>query len=232
MTENIPPYVKPSSTPLGLDPALLDRTSGEAFKGLEEAPSSQILPPSPASAHGSPATIAGFGHLTRRRQRIPMSVPQQRLEVQSIPGWRLYWFKEENVARAYSDSHYDFVTNEEVALNRISIAGRPGQSGNTDLGSAVSIVAGTDQHGNPQRLVLMKLPMEYFKEDQGILMQKSVQRLSGVFEGEKIFGEDGEINDAGQLVYSNDMSFRSKGTFVPLMNRPVRKAKVGRGGRL
>lgn len=199
---------------------------------MEEAPSSQILPPSPASAHGSPSMIAGYGHLTRRRQRIPMSVPQQRLEVQSIPGWRLYWFKEENVARAYADSHYDFVTNEEVALNRISIAGRPDLSGNTDLGSAVSIVAGSDQHGHPQRLVLMKLPMEYFKEDQAHLMQKSVERLSGVFEGEKIFAEDGEISDSGQLTYTKDVSFRSRGTFVPLMNRPVRKAKVGRGGRL
>lgn len=218
-----------------MNPQLLENlraaARGSAGK-IEEAPSSQIPPPSPASAHGSPSMIAGFGHLTRRRKRIPMSVPQQRLEVQTIPGWRLYWFKEENVARAYCDSHYEFVTNEEVALNRISIAGDARSSGNTDLGSGVSIIGGTTAAGAPQRLVLMKLPMEFFKEDQAILMQKSVERLSGVFEGEKIFGEDGEINDAGQLTYTKDMSFRSKGTFVPLMNRPVRKARVGRGGRL
>jgi hypothetical protein len=218
-----------------LPPHMLERLHAQA-RGtagkMEEGPSSQMPPPSPASAHGSPSMIAGFGHLTRRKNRIPMSVPAQRLEVQTIPGWRLYWFKEENVARAYCDSHYEFVTNEEVALNRISIAGNPRESGNTDLGSGVSIIGGTTQSGTPQRLVLMKLPMELFKEDQALLMQKGVERLSGVFEGEKIFGEDGEINDAGQLTYTKDTSFRSKGTFVPLMNRPVRKAKVGRGGRL
>lgn len=218
-----------------MNPQLLENLRAAARDSagkMEEGPSSQISAPSPASAHGSPSMIAGFGHLTRRKERIPMSVPQQRLEVQTIPGWRLYWFKEENVARAYCDSHYEFVTNEEVALNRISIAGNPRESGNTDLGTGVSIIGGTTASGAPQRLVLMKLPMEFFKEDQQILMQKSVERLSGVFEGEKIFGEDGEINDAGQLTYTKDMSFRSKGTFVPLMNRPVRKARVGRGGRL
>jgi hypothetical protein len=199
---------------------------------VEENQSQHILAPPPASAHGSPSMIAGFGHLTRRRKRIPMSVPQQRLEVQDVPGWRLYWFKEENVARAYCDAHWDFVTNEEVALNRISIAGHPERSGNTDLGSGVSIVAGTDQHGHPQRLILMKLPIELFKEDQAELMQRSVSRLSGVFEGEKLFGEDGEINDSGQLTYTKDVSFRSRGTYVPLMNRPVRKARIGRGGRI
>lgn len=218
-----------------MNPELLARLTAQQrakTADIAEAPSQQPSAPSPASASGSPSMIAGFGHLTRRRNRIPMSVPTQRLEVQTIPGWRLYWFKEENCARAYCDSHYEFVTNDEVALNRISIAGWSGSSGNTDLGTGVSIVGGTTQSGAPQRLVLMKLPMEYFKEDQQLLMQKSVERLSGVFEGEKIFGEDGEINEAGQLTYTRDTSFRSKGTFVPLMNRPVRKARVGRGGRL
>jgi hypothetical protein len=199
---------------------------------IEEAPSSVIPPPSPASAHGSPSMIAGFGHLTRSRKRIPMDVPQQRLEVQEIPGWRLYWFKEENVAKAYCDGHYDFVTQEDARLNRITIAGNPRESGNTDLGSGVSIIGGKDADGRPQRLVLMKLPIEFFKEDQAAKMLKNTERLSGVFEGEKIFGEDGEVNDSGQLTYTKDVSFRSKGTFVPLMNRPVRKARIGRGSRL
>lgn len=199
---------------------------------IEEAPSQQIPAPSPASAQGSPSMIAGWGHLTRSRQRIPMDTQQQRLEVQEIPGWRLYWFKEENVARAYCEGHYDFVTSDDVRLNRITISGNPRDSGNTDLGSGVSIVGGTDKDGRPQRLVLMKLPIELFKEDQATKMQKNVSRLSGVFEGEKIFGEDGEVNESGQLTYTRDVSFRSKGTFVPLMNRPARKARIGRGGRL
>lgn len=199
---------------------------------MEEAPSSQIPAPSPASAHGSPSMIAGFGHLTRSRKRIPMDVQQQRLEVQDIPGWRLYWFKEENVPRAYCEGHYDFVTDEDVSLNRILIAQNPRNSGNTDLGSGVSIVGGTNKDGQPQRLVLMKLPVELFKQDQAEKMQKNTSRLSGVFEGEKIFGDDGEVNDSGQLTYTKDVSFRSRGTFVPLMNRPVRKARIGRSGRL
>jgi hypothetical protein len=218
-----------------MNPQLLEnlRASARSTAGkMEEAQSSQIPASSPASAHGSPAMIAGFGHLTRNRKRTPMSVPQQRLEVQTIPGWRLYWFKEENVARAFCDGHYDFVTSHDVALNRMSIAGSPGESGNTDLGSGVTIIGGTTAAGAPQRLILMKVPMEIFKADQETLMQKSVARISGVFEGEKIFGEDGEINDAGQLTYTKDLSFRSKGTFIPLMNRPVRKARIGRGARL
>lgn len=169
-----------------------------------------------------------------RRERIPMSVPQARLDVEEIPGFRLYWFKEENIPRAIQ-AGYEFVGNDEVALNRIEIGGHSDASGNTDLGSQVSLVSGTDARGQPQRLVLMKIPLEYFKEDQMDIAMKNAERLSSIFDSETIIGPGGEIDDSGRLTYvpSEGRTLRARGKkeFAPLLNRPKRVALIGRGRR-
>lgn len=98
--------------------------------------------------------------------RIPMSLPQQRLEVPEIPGYYLYWFLAENVERAQR-AGYEFVGPEEVQVVNSGIADDLSLSGSTDMGSRVSQIAGGLIEGTaqPQRLYLMKLRQEWRDAD-------------------------------------------------------------------
>lgn len=94
--------------------------------------------------------------------RVPMSVRQQKLAVPDIPGYHLHYAMEKRVP-AMLRAGYEFVSADEVDLTNLDIAGDRGTSGNTDLGSRVSISAGdSDDSG---RLVLMKLRNEWWNQD-------------------------------------------------------------------
>lgn len=113
---------------------------------------------------------------TAERQRIPMSVPQQRLQVPDLPGFHLYWFKGLPGRLAQAErAGYVFVSPDEVSLNDLSIGGDAKREGNTDMGSRVSYAEGSevDGQGNAVRLYLMKQPMEYYLEDQKILQARN-----------------------------------------------------------
>lgn len=115
-----------------------------------------------------------------RRRRIPLSVPRRRLEVAPIPGMVLYWFKESNISVAL-DAGYDFVDRTEVSLNQVNEANPSDSSGNTDLGSRVSIVAGTDERGLPERLVLMKIREDWWREDREVLDSTNAEVIQSIF---------------------------------------------------
>ena len=76
---------------------------------------------------------------------IPMSAPVQRLQVPEMPGWKLHWFRGEpgRIARAQR-AGYRFVEENEVRVNNFDLGGSKDNSGNTDLGTRVSIEAGED----------------------------------------------------------------------------------------
>jgi hypothetical protein len=105
----------------------------------------------------------------RERKRIPMSVPVQRLETAEIPGYHLHWFlgSGERLQRAL-DGGYEFVDEREIKINNVSLGGDSAISGNTDLGSRVSVVSGQEvgKDGQPTRLILMKIKREWWEEDQ------------------------------------------------------------------
>lgn len=106
---------------------------------------------------------------SRERKRIPMSVPVQRLETAEIPGYHLHWFLStgERLQRAL-DGGYEFVDEREIKINNVSLGGDSAISGNTDLGSRVSVVSGQEvgKDGQPTRLILMKIKQEWWEEDQ------------------------------------------------------------------
>jgi len=115
------------------------------------------------------------GKTVGERKRIPLSVPQRKLEVPEIPGYYLRWFKGLlRVAQAQRAS-FEFVSPEEVALNEISLGGDGGKTGNTDLGDRVSIIEGgeLDGSGNAVRMYLMKQKLEYYYEDQAIAQKRN-----------------------------------------------------------
>ena len=106
------------------------------------------------------------------RKRIPMSVPVQRLEAEEIPGYHLHWFSgtPDRLKRAL-DGGYEFVDEREMKINNVSLGGSSAVSGNTDMGSRVSVVSGTEigKDGQPVRLILMKIKQEWYEEDQKLV---------------------------------------------------------------
>lgn len=120
------------------------------------------------------------------RKRIPMSTPVQKLEVPEIPGYHLHWFRgdAERIERAIAGG-YEFVDSNEVHVNNVSLGGDSAQSGNTDLGSRVSIVSGQEvgKDGQAQRLVLMKIRQEWWEEDQAAIEARNTQVRDSLVSG-------------------------------------------------
>lgn len=110
------------------------------------------------------------------RKRVPMSVPVQKLEVPEMPGYHLHWFigSPERLQRAI-DGGYEFVDEREVQTNNVSLGGDSTASGNTDMGSRVSVVSGQEigRDGQPTRLVLMKIRQEWYEEDQKVIESRN-----------------------------------------------------------
>ncbi len=110
------------------------------------------------------------------RKRIPMSVPVQRLEASEIPGYHLHWFtgSQERLQRAI-DGGYEFVDERELKINNVSLGGDSTASGNTDMGSRVSVISGQEvgKDGQPTRLILMKIKQEWYEEDQKLVEDRN-----------------------------------------------------------
>jgi len=113
-----------------------------------------------------------------QRRRIPMSVPVLKLETAEIPGYHLHWFMNspDRLQRALNGG-YEFVDEREIQLNNVSLGGTSAVSGNTDLGTRVSVVSGQEvgKDGQPSRLVLMKIKEEWYQEDRKVLEARNTQ---------------------------------------------------------
>lgn len=131
------------------------------------------------------------------RRRIPMSVPVLKLETAEIPGYHLHWFLNDpsRLQRAL-DGGYEFVDEREIKINNVSLGGTSAVTGNTDLGTRVSVVAGQEvgKDGQASRLVLMKIKQEWWDDDRKILEAKTKQvrdsLLGGMLGAEHETGAD------------------------------------------
>lgn len=121
------------------------------------------------------------------RKRIPMSLPTRKLEAPEIPGFNLYWFLGKNVPRA-QQAGYEFVNHDEVPLNQRGVGTDSSISGNADMGSRVSVVAGTGVDGRPEYLYLMKIKEEWWQEDQEVLRKKN-QQIAAAIRGKQVLGD-------------------------------------------
>jgi len=166
--------------------------------------------PSPAAA-----PTAAKAAVQATRQRIPMSVPMQKMQVPELPGYYLHWFREENVPRA-AQAGYEMVKRDEVSLNPLDVGSSRSVDGNTDLGSNVTFVSGTNEHGQPQRAVLMKLKQEFRDEDQKLADERNARILRAIFAGEAV-GKPGDPVPGSE----------EGTTYIKqaLFNRPTRKVK-------
>lgn len=90
-----------------------------------------------------------------------MDVPEQKLAVPDVPGFYLYWHLGKSVRKALR-AGYQHVKDEELEVEQKGVANAAAETGNTDMGTNISIVAGgtvDDDDPEPARLYLMKLPL-------------------------------------------------------------------------
>jgi len=123
---------------------------------------------------------------------IPMSAPVQRLQVPEMPGFKLHWFRGEpgRIARAQR-AGYRFVDETEVRVNNFDLGGSKDNSGNTDLGTRVSIEAGEDDG----RLYLMKVPQELYDYAQKLLGREVDSVVDALTSGKVGSENDEEASD-------------------------------------
>ena len=113
------------------------------------------------------------GNQIGSRKRIPMSVPKAKLSVPEIAGYHLHWINDYagRVAQAHQGG-YEFVSEEEALVNSFSLGTASDLSGNTDMGSRVSVVVGKNEDGTALRAYLMKIRNEWFVEDQAVAQER------------------------------------------------------------
>lgn len=164
----------------------------------------------------NPANAGGVTAEPPRRRRIPLSIPRRKLEVDPIPGFVLYWFKESNIPIAL-DAGYEFVEQTEVRLSEVNQANPADSSGSTDLGSRVSIIGDAiGQRGVPERLVLMKIREEFWREDRQILDNENAKVIQSIFGGKILAAETGDHSQS----YVNTAIAQGSGR---LLNRGLKK---------
>lgn len=143
--------------------------------------------------------------------RIPMSVPLQRLQVVDIPGYHTHWMRStpERIQQALR-AGYTFVQDDEVQLNYKGLASSPLGGGNSDLGSGVSVPAGrTDERGETVRLVLMKIPLQFWDADQKALDDRQDKIAEALRTGQIGQERAGAGNDASNRYIPKGASNRN-----------------------
>ena len=185
---------------------------------MEQVAGGQAILPKETSAAGpgkiNPANVPGKP--TAERQRIPMSVPVQKLQVPDIPGYHLHWFRgsPDRIARAQQGG-YEFVEDGEVSLNNLDLGGESAVSGNTNMGSRVSVISGDEvgRDGQPVQLLLMKLRQEWWEEDQKEVAKRNeavAAALRGGQVGAGRAGNEGPTDVAQRYVKQNANLFTPK----------------------
>jgi len=115
------------------------------------------------------------------------------------------------------DAGYEFVQRGETKVNSTSIGSNALVSGNTDMGSNVSVVAGKEllPDGQGVRLVLMKIKEEYYLEDKNAADVKSSKQIDTLMGGK--LGQ--EKHDGSNTVYVKP------GNAIPAMFKPKKPIK-------
>jgi len=142
--------------------------------------------------------------------RISMALPQLTLEVPAIPGFVMHWFADRpgRIARAINGG-YEFVSPDEVRVNNFGLAEDLNNSGNSDLGTRISVHGGTDDKGASQRLYLMKIKKEWYDKDMSLREEASDRVAESLKAGQQSNGR-GTVEDAAKRYVRTDHLFTRK----------------------
>jgi hypothetical protein len=147
-----------------------------------------------------------LARLIAERERVAMSVPSMKMSAPDIPGFKAYWFNDDEgrVERA-KRAGYVHVDAEEVSLHDFSVAGDSTKTGNQDMGSHVSMVVGTNKQGQPMRGYLMKIREEVWKIDQ-MLLQRRNDQIAQALKAGRIGTEEVSAADLQKTYVRTDVS--------------------------
>lgn len=137
---------------------------------------------------------------------IPMTSGTLRLAVPARAGYHRHWFRgtPERIARAKA-AGYRMVSEDSVKINNFDLGGDAKRTGNSDLGSSVSVITGedADNSGQPSRLYLMECRDEHFALAQKALYDRN-ESIADALRGGKIgAGQDGETDSDISKRYAN-----------------------------
>lgn len=135
--------------------------------------------------------------------RVSMAIPQLMLEVPAIDGYEMHWFADRpgRIPRAVQ-AGYEFVNPEEVKVNNFGIAADLMQTGNSDMGTRISVHGGTSESGGSERLYLMKIKKEWYDKDMALREQNSDQVVNALKHG-LVGSERDKMVDAAQRYAKN-----------------------------
>lgn len=134
-------------------------------------------------AVGSPATERALG--VTDETRIPMSLPHMMLQVPEIPGYVMHWFADRpgRISRALA-AGYEYVDPAEVRINNFGLAADlASESGNTDMGTRVSVHGGVSEQGGAERLYLMKVKQEWYDKDMQVREEAADRQVAALRQG-------------------------------------------------
>jgi len=148
--------------------------------------------------------------------RIPMSLPQLMLEVPEIEGYVMHWFADRpgRISRAAA-AGYEWVTPEEVKINNFGLASDLEQTGNTDMGTRVSVHGGTTESGAAERLYLMKIRKEWYDKDMKLREEASDRVVQALRQGLTGADRDAMKDAAARYARNTDNIFTKKRKQVP-----------------
>lgn len=176
--ENLP---QPPPAPQGMISAL-DVAARQGFGAPAPTPPPQVKEEMLApTEEKNPADSPEARMIRERGPRMSLNAPTRRLEVPPLPGYNLHWFLERNIPKALA-GWYEFVTPEEVPTVDRSIGGRTQGNTSEDLGgSRVAQIAGMNEQGQPEQLILMKIREEWFFQEQRKIAERNLAIIQMIF---------------------------------------------------
>ena len=97
------------------------------------------------------------------RKRIPFGSARSKMTVPQRAGFQRHFFNDVGSRiREALDAGWDFVEDQE---KKLAVGDGP-VTANTNIGTAVSMVTGTDPQGKPQVTYLMEIREDWYHEDQ------------------------------------------------------------------
>lgn len=144
----------------------------------------------------NPANIKKKFNLPENFQ--PMSAGIPKLDVPEREGYVRRWFRSDpgRIARAVR-AGYTFVDSNDVTLNNFDLGGDAKTSGNTDMGTRVSVISGdeADSTGQPARLYLLECPEEIYEYSRGLIEDRN-ESIAEALRGGKIGANHDDENDS------------------------------------
>ena len=131
----------------------------------------------------------------KRNKRVPFGVARTKLDVeQTLDGYHMHWINDDpgRLSQAMAGD-YSFVEPHEVGIESAD--------------SKVMRLVGVTESGSVQNAYLMKIPMEFYLEDQSV-GQKSLNQIDEAIRGGRITGS-GDTTE-GRYVPKEGISYKTK----------------------